>query len=203
MDKKCKCDQSSRRGADLLLRSTEGSVVHLHANSEHAIYRSGRVAYLSGEPQRAKRFVQMNCQWRQIENHLRILRYLYLDGEVTATYQRLRISAQRVLKQVCELKDGVNTCASQVCYSAYLRVPIRDMFVSLTLTFLTQGSNDISKSTQALVDVLRFSQSVLIISCTTLLQPLTSGQVDKVETTFARLACHLVRTLDPQREDGV
>lgn len=95
--------QSLRRGADLFLRSTEGSIVDLHDNDEHTVQISKPISYLGSESQRTKRFVQVNSQWRQIENHLQICWHRYLGGERTA-YQRLRISAQRVLKQVCELQ---------------------------------------------------------------------------------------------------
>lgn len=37
----------------------------------------------------------------------------------------------------------------------YLRIPIRDMLVTLPISLLTQRSNDISEGTQTLVDVLR------------------------------------------------
>lgn len=57
----------------------------------------------------------------------------------------------RQLKVVDQQPIGVLVNANR----NYLRVPIRNMFIILPVTFFTQGSDDISKGTQALVDVLR------------------------------------------------
>lgn len=69
----------------------------------------------------------------------------------------------------------------------YLGVPIRDVLVTLSISFLTQRGDDISKSTQAPVDILRLFQPILIIPRPTLLESFRTSEIDEVERTFAGL----------------
>ena len=74
-----------------------------------------------------------------------------------------------------------------IANKGYLRVPVRDMFVALPISFLAQRSNYISKGTQTLVDVLRLFQPILIIPCPALFKPLRTSEIDEVERTFASI----------------
>ena len=53
---------------------------------------------------------------------------------------------------------------------AYLRVPIRNMFVVLPISLLTQRSDDIPKGAQTPVDILGFFQPILVVPSPTLLE---------------------------------
>ena len=72
-----------------------------------------------------------------------------------------------------------------IANKAYLRVPVRDMFVTLPISFLTQRSDDISKGTQTLIDVLRLFQSIFVVPSPTLLKSFRTGEIDEVERSFA------------------
>ena len=54
----------------------------------------------------------------------------------------------------------------------YLRIPIRNVFIAFTLTFLTKCSNNITKSAQTLVDVLRLLQPLFVPAHTTRVESL-------------------------------
>ena len=62
------------------------------------------------------------------------------------------------------------------------------MLVALAFTLLTQRSDDIAESTQALVDALRLLQSVLITRGAALLEPLAAREIDEVQAALTRLA---------------
>jgi len=63
----------------------------------------------------------------------------------------------------------------------YLGVPVRDMLITLPIPLLTQRGNNISESTQALVDILRLFQPILVIPSSALLEPFRTSEIDKVE----------------------
>ena len=70
------------------------------------------------------------------------------------------------------------------------------MLVALAFTLLAQRSDNIAKSTQALVDALRLLQSVLIARGAALLEPLTTREIDEVQAALARLARERIFTAD-------
>lgn len=63
----------------------------------------------------------------------------------------------------------------------YLGVPVRDMFITLPISFLTQRGNNISKCAQTLVDVLCLFQPILIIPCPALLKSFRTSEINEVE----------------------
>ena len=76
------------------------------------------------------------------------------------------------------------------------------MLVAL-LALLSKRSDDVSKRAQALVDVLRLPQTVLVPPCAARVQPLAAGEVDQVQRALAHLARVRVRAADAQREHRV
>lgn len=68
-----------------------------------------------------------------------------------------------------------------ITIKVYLGVPVGDVLIALSISFLAQRGNNVPKSTQAFVDILSFLQPILIVSSSTLLKPFRTGKIDKVE----------------------
>ena len=83
----------------------------------------------------------------------------------------------------------------------YLGVPVWNMLVALSVSFLTQCGDNISKSTQTPVDILRLLQSILVIPGSALLQSFRTSEIDKVERTFAGVPGRWVLSRYPKSED--
>lgn len=77
------------------------------------------------------------------------------------------------------------------------------MFVALSIALLAKGSNDVTQGTQTLVDTLRLLQPILVTPCTTLIQPLTTCEVDEIQGSLTCLARRCVLAANPEREHGV
>ena len=86
--------------------------------------------------------------------------------------------------------------------SIYLRIPIRYVFVTL-VALLSQCSDNIAQRAQALVDVLRLPQPILVLPSAARIQPLASGKVDEIQCTLACLSGMRVGAADAQREHRV
>lgn len=91
----------------------------------------------------------------------------------------------------------------QASADTHLGVPVRNMLVALPLTLLSQSSNNIAQRAQALVNALRLLQPVSVARSATLLKPLATSKVDKVQTTLACLARQRVLTANAEREHRV
>ena len=76
------------------------------------------------------------------------------------------------------------------------------MLVAL-LALLPKRSDDISERAEALIDILRLPQTILVLPSTARVEPLTAGEVDEVQRALAHLAGVRVGAADAQREDGV
>ena len=76
------------------------------------------------------------------------------------------------------------------------------MLVAL-LALLSKRSDDISQRAQALIDVLRLPQPLLVLPGAARVQPLAAGEVDQVQRAVAHLASVRVRAADAQREHGM
>jgi hypothetical protein len=91
-----------------------------------------------------------------------------------------------MLQEICQLnvfRQRVGVLA--ITKQGYLGVPVRDMLVTLPISFLTQRSNNISKSAQTLVDVLRLFQPIFVVPSPTLFEPFRTSEIDEVERTLA------------------
>lgn len=71
------------------------------------------------------------------------------------------------------------------------------------LALLPERGNHVPERAQALVDVLRLLQPVLVVPRTARVQALAPREIDEVQRALACLARVRVRALDPEREDGV
>ena len=76
------------------------------------------------------------------------------------------------------------------------------MLVAL-LALLPERGDDVSQRAQALVDVLRLPQPLLVLPRTARVQPLAAGEVDQVQRAVAHLARVRVGAADAQRKHGV
>jgi len=76
----------------------------------------------------------------------------------------------------------------EIANKGYLGIPVRNVFIALSISFLTQRSDDIPKSAQALVYILSFFQSILVIPSPTLLKSFRTSEVNKVERAFASIS---------------
>lgn len=97
-------------------------------------------------------------------------------------HQCLAVATQRILQQVCQLNLSVR---SRVCSRrrSYLAVAIRHMPAILVLS---ERTNDVSETAQALVDVLRLFHP--LARRTRVAQSLTARQIDQVQGAFGVLA---------------
>ena len=77
------------------------------------------------------------------------------------------------------------------------------MLIRLPLSLLSQRRNHIAQRAQALVDILRLPQPILIVRSATLLETLAARKVNEVEAALACLAREHVLAHDAQREDAV
>ena len=75
----------------------------------------------------------------------------------------------------------------------YLRVPIRDVLVTLPISLLAQRGDNISEGTQTLIDVLRLFQPIFVVPSSALLKSFRTSEIDEVERTFAGVpACEVL-----------
>ena len=75
------------------------------------------------------------------------------------------------------------------------------MFVTLSIPFLTQRGDDISKGAQTLVDVLRLFQPILVIPSPALLKSLRTSEIDEVERTLTGITTREVLSRQTKSED--
>ena len=73
------------------------------------------------------------------------------------------------------------------------------MLVAL-VALLSQRGDDVTQRTQALVDILRLPQPVLVLTSSARIQPLASGKVDQIQCALARLSSMRIGAADAQRE---
>jgi hypothetical protein len=71
------------------------------------------------------------------------------------------------------------------------------------VTLLPERSDNISERAQALINVLRLPQAVLVLPSAARVEPLAAGEIDEVQRAHAYLAGVRVGAADPQREDRV
>ena len=76
------------------------------------------------------------------------------------------------------------------------------MLVAL-VALLPKRGDDVSQRAQALVDVLRLPQPLLVLPSPARVQPLAAGEVNQIQRALAHLAGMCVRAADAQREHGM
>ena len=76
------------------------------------------------------------------------------------------------------------------------------MLVAL-VALLPERGDDVSERAEALINILRLPQTLLVLPGAARVEPLAAGEVDEVKRALAHLASERVSAADPQREDGV
>ena len=75
------------------------------------------------------------------------------------------------------------------------------MLIVLAVILLTESCDDVSKSTEALIDVLRLLEAALVVIHATLVEALAIRQINEVQAALACRACCRVPAANVQRED--
>jgi len=91
----------------------------------------------------------------------------------------------------------------EIANKGYLGISVRNVFIGLSISFLTQRSDDISESAQALVYILSFFQSILVIPSSTFLKSFRTSEVNKVERAFASISTRGILSGYPKCKDRV